>query len=83
MSRGKEPVDYEQINLQAQTVLLNKKKEIEHLSELQLQQALNALEKPRSCGTIEKYKLERQVQILRETQTISQEYSNKAQQLQD
>ena len=33
-------VDYEQINLQAQTVLLNKKKEIEHLSELQ--QALKA-----------------------------------------
>ena len=83
MSRGKEPVDYEQINLQAQTVFLNKKKEIEHLSELNLQQALNALEKPRSCGIIEKYKLERQVQIIKETQTISQEYSNKAQQLQD
>jgi len=71
LSQGKEPVNYEQINLQAQTLLINKKKEIEHLSELKLQQALNALEKPSSFGVVEKYKLERQVQIMKETQAIS------------
>jgi hypothetical protein len=71
VSHGKEPVDYEQINLQAQTLLLNKKKEIEHLCELKHQQALNALEMPKSFGTVEKYKLERQVRILKETQTIA------------